>query len=302
VDQDRLRRLELLAADCGAAMEKGRRLAELTSLGVGGEIRALLRPRSTTSLAILLKSLREEGFGFRILGGGANIAGGPGPFEEPVILTRTLRQGPSFEGTSARVGAGFNIKRFVRACVLRGLGGLEWAEGIPGTVGGAMVMNAGSFGGEISQSLVEACWLSADGARRSRHVGPEDFAYRSSPFRDEGLLVEGAFQLMEEDPRLLDRRMREYQGKRIRSQPPGERSAGCIFKNPPGDSAGRLIDSCGQKGLEVGGVSVSEVHANFIVNRGDATSDDLFRLIDLVKKKVLDMTGVELEEEVVRWL
>jgi UDP-N-acetylmuramate dehydrogenase len=301
VDPDRPAALGTLAADCGVALETGRRLADLTSLGVGGPIRALLRPRTASALAALLAEMRRERFAFRILGGGANVAGGPGPFEDPVILTRTLRQEPAFEGTRVRAGAGFNIKRLVRACVGRGLAGLEWAEGIPGTIGGAIVMNAGSYGGEVAQVIREVAWLAPDGTLRRRHVGPEDFAYRTSPFRSEGVVVEGAFQLSEEDPRLLEERMRDFQGRRLRSQPPGERSAGCVFKNPPGDSAGRVIDAAGLKGLAVGGASVSDVHANFIVNRGDATSEDVFALIDRIKDRVLKATGIALEEEVVRW-
>lgn len=291
-----------LAADCGAALERGRSLADLTCLGVGGAIAALLRPRSVSSLASLLADLRRERFGCRILGGGANIAGGPGPFEEPVILTRTIRQEPIFEGTTARAGGGYNLKRFVRACAERGLAGLEWAEGIPGTIGGAIVMNAGSYGSDVSHDIVEAAWLTPGGTARRRRVGREEFGYRRSPFAGEGIVVEGVFALREDDPQAIEERMRGFAARRAKSQPPGERSAGCIFKNPPGDSAGRIIDAAGLKGLGVGGAFVSEVHANFIVNRGDATSDDVFRLIDLVKERVAKAAGLDLEEEVVRWV
>jgi UDP-N-acetylmuramate dehydrogenase len=293
--------LRELASDCGVPLETGRRMSELTSLGVGGEIRALLRPRDRSSLMALLRELHGSGTPVRILGGGANIAGGPGPVVEPVVLTRTLRQELAFQGNRFVAGGGCNIKRAVTACVVQGLAGLEWAEGIPGTIGGALAMNAGSYGGEFSQTVTEIAWLAPDGSERRRHVGPGDFSYRSSPFRTEGLIVEGVFTLKEEEPRRIEARMKDYQARRTRSQPPGERSAGCIFKNPPGDSAGRVIDACGLKGYAVGGVSVSEVHANFVVNRGDATSEDLFTLIERVKEKVMTASGVALEEEVVRW-
>jgi UDP-N-acetylmuramate dehydrogenase len=301
MDRERLQTLRVLAADCGVTLETGRRLAELTSLGVGGEIRALLRPRDAGSLARLLAEIHRAGMPVRTLGGGANIAGGPGPVEEPVVLTRTLKQDPVFDGCRVIAGGGHNIKRLVRECVARGLAGLEWAEGIPGTIGGALAMNAGSYGGEFSQAVVEVAWLAADGSWRRRHVGPGDFSYRSSPFRNEGVIVEGIFRLEEEDPQVLEEKVRDYQSRRMRSQPPGERSAGCIFRNPPGDSAGRIIDAAGLKGFTVGGVSVSDAHANFVVNRGDATSEDLFALIDQIKERVLHSTGVALEEEVVRW-
>ena len=294
-------RIAELAADCGVALETGRRLSELTSLGVGGEILTLLRPAERGSLASLLKELHGAGIGVRVLGGGANIAGGPGPVEEPVVLTRTLRQQIEFQGRRVIAGGGCNIKRTVTACVRRGLAGLEWAEGIPGTIGGALAMNAGCYGGDFSGNATEVAWIAPDGSLRRRHVGPGDFAYRSSAFRSEGVIVEGVFTLTEEDRELIDRRMRDYQARRMSSQPPGERSAGCIFRNPPGESAGRVIDSCGLKGLASGGISVSDVHANFFVNRGDGTSADLFALIDIVKERVREATGIELREEVVRW-
>lgn len=302
MDPDRARTLLTIAADCGAAVESGRRLSELTSIGVGGEIRFLLRPRSVRVMASLLAELHRGRFDFRILGGGANLVGGPGPFEDPILLTRTMKQEPVFEKTIVRAGGGFNIKRLVRACAARGLAGLEWAEGIPGTIGGSIVMNAGSYGGQMSDHLVEVAWLAPDGTERRRRVGREDFAYRSSPFRGEGAVVEGVFGLAEDDPRRIEERLREIQGRRMKSQPPGERSAGCIFRNPPGDSAGRLIDAAGLKGLAVGGASVSDVHANFVVNRGDATSEDLFELFERIKEEVARNLGVTLEEEVVRWL
>lgn len=297
----RMALLRELAADCGVALETGRRLSELTSLGVGGEIRALLRPGDRQSLATLLSELHRAAVPIRILGGGANIAGGPGPVEEPVVLTRTIRQEIAFEGRRMIAGGGCNIKRAVTACVRRGLAGLEWAEGIPGTIGGALATNAGCYGGDFSQSAAEVAWMAPDGSLHRRQVGPEDFSYRFSSFRSEGVIVEGLFLLNEETPALLEERMRGFQARRTASQPPGERSAGCIFKNPAGKSAGQVIEATGLKGLSVGGMSVSGIHANFFVNRGDASSEDLFALIDVVKERVSKACGIELQEEVVRW-
>jgi UDP-N-acetylmuramate dehydrogenase len=193
------------------------------------------------------------------------------------------------------------VKKLVRECVRRGLGGLEFAEGIPGTVGGTLFMNAGSYGGQMSDVVREVTYFDAGGTLHHRAVGPGDFSYRKSPFGAGEVIVEAVYQLTPGDPARLEERLREISGRRMKSQPPGERSAGCVFKNPPGDSAGRLIDALGLKGLSVGGASVSQVHGNFIVNRGDATAQDVLDLIDLIKKSVHEKSGVTLQEEAIIW-
>ena len=162
-------------------------------------------------------------------------------------------------------------------------------------------MNAGSYGGQMSDVVREVAYVDAGGALRRRDLSPEDFSYRRSPFETGDVIVEAVFELRPADPALMQKSVKEISRQRMASQPPGKRSAGCIFKNPPGDSAGRLIDSLGLKGLSVGGASVSQVHGNFIVNRGDATPRDVLDLIDLVKRQVKDKSGVELVEEVIVW-
>ncbi len=293
--------VEAIAARCGVAHETGRSMAEFTTIGVGGPIAHLLRPQGTEEMGRLLRALREAGHAPRIVGGGANTVAGGGPFTDPVVATRGIKHGPTFEGDRARAGCGVMVKRLVRACVERGLGGLEFAEGIPGTVGGTVFMNAGSYGGQMSDVVREVSWFDVEGALHRQGVGPSDFSYRASPFRGGAVIVEAVFELSPADPARLEERLRDVQSRRLASQPPGERSAGCVFKNPPGDSAGRLIDELGLKGLSVGGASVSQAHGNFIVNRGDATPQDVLELIERIKREVERRSGVALEEEVVLW-
>src|SRR5688572_7620178 len=138
-----------IAARCGVPVDTGRTLAEFTTIGVGGPASHVLRPASIGSLQELLKSLRAAGHAPRVLGGGANLIAGPGPFTDPIVVTRGIKHGPVFEGHRARAGCGLVVKKLVRQCVDHGLAGLEFAEGIPGTVGGTVYMNAGSYGGQM---------------------------------------------------------------------------------------------------------------------------------------------------------
>ena len=294
--------VEAIAQRHGVVTEAGHMLAEYTTIGVGGPAAAVLKPDSIETMGRLLADLKRAGYRPRILGGGANLIAGPGPFTDPVILTRGIKHGPLFEGNRVRAGCGVVVKRLVHKCAERGLSGLEFAEGIPGTVGGTVYMNAGSFGGQMSDTVREVVWFDQEGKLHRQAVVASDFSYRRSPFQSGAVIVEAVFELTAAEPAVIDARVKEIAARRWKSQPPGERSAGCIFKNPAGDSAGRLIDGCGLKGLSVGGASVSLAHGNFIVNRGDATAQDVLALIDLVKQKVHEKSGVSLEEEVIFWM
>ncbi len=294
--------VEAIAQRHGVATEAGHMLAEYTTIGVGGPAAHVLKPDCIEDMGKLLADLKRAGYRPRILGGGANLIAGPGPFTDPVILTRGIKHGPLFEGNRVRAGCGVVVKRLVHKCAERGLSGLEFAEGIPGTVGGTVYMNAGSFGGQMSDTVREVAWFDQEGELHRQAVVASDFSYRRSPFQSVAVIVETVFELTPAEPAVINARVKEIAARRWKSQPPGERSAGCVFKNPAGDSAGRLIDGCGLKGLSVGGASVSLAHGNFIVNRGDATPQDVLALIDLIKRKVHEKSGVSLEEEVILWM
>jgi len=293
--------VETIAARHAVPVDRGRMMAEFTSIGVGGPVDFVLRPSSVDALAGIIPALRAAGFRPRVIGGGANLIAGEGPFREPVILTRGIKHGPIIEGHRARAGCGLSVKKLVTQCVEKGLTGLEFAEGIPGTVGGTVFMNAGSYGGQMADVVREVLLVDAAGHLVTRKVGPTDFSYRRSPFTSAETIVEAVFDLAPGDPQTMRETLRSIASRRLASQPPGERSAGCVFKNPKGDSAGRIVDAAGLKGLAVGGASVSTVHGNFIVNRGDATSTDVLELIAQVKSRVAAATGVALEEEVILW-
>ena len=162
-------------------------------------------------------------------------------------------------------------------------------------------MNAGSYGGQMSDVVREVSLFTSDGELHRRKVQPDDFAYRKSPFSNKEIIVEATFELTPSDPAALQERLKSIAQQRLGSQPPGERSAGCIFRNPEGDSAGRLVDSLGLKGMSVGGASISMIHGNFIVNRGDATPEDVIALIERVASEVERRSGVTLQREVILW-
>lgn len=297
-----LERIEALAADHGVRLERDQSLARFTFFGVGGPMRALLCPTSLASLPGLLHDLHGENLSPRILGCGTNLVASDRPFEQPIIYMGDLHQEePRFEDNMVTVSAGFRLPALVRRTMHQGFGGLEFAEGIPGTVGAALVINAGSFGGSIGDHVEWLRLVDMDGKEQILHPKPSDFAYRGSTFVGKGLILDAALRLQPDDETAIRGRLDDIRARRRESQPLKERSAGCIFKNPPGESAGRIIDELGLKGKRRGGAVVSEVHANFIVNRGGATAADILGLMKEVKSAVERATGLVLEEEVALW-
>jgi UDP-N-acetylmuramate dehydrogenase len=272
-----------------------------TSLGVGGPARLLLEPDDAETLAPLLARLHAAGVRFEFLGAGSNLLvadGGP-PFV--VIASEALGAEPRIDGATVRVGAGYPVPRLVKRLQKAGLAGLEFAEGIPGSVGGCVRMNAGWHEGSFGQVVASLTTITRQGLLEERTATPATFAYRKSPGLGDRFVAAATLRLAPDDPARIEARVRGYHDHRVRTQPTGARNAGCIFKNPEGDHAGRLIDAAGLKGRAVGQAVISEVHANFIINRGGATYADVAALIDAVREAVLAATGVTLEPEVIRW-
>jgi len=297
-------RLVELARDLEVPLTLQAPLAPLTWLGIGGATPFLFKPRSAASIPPLLAGLAAAGMTPRWLGAGSNLLIDDRGIDDPVICTSELRAEPRLEADgSVRALGGVALPGFARWLAGRGLAGLEFAEGIPGSVGGSVAMNAGAFGRDLGERTARVV-LAHPGGRIEEHpVAEGDFAYRRSRFATTGALVlEAVFKLEPGDPPELTRRLEEFRRHRRDTQPLSEQSAGCIFKNPAGGpSAGALIDSCGLKGLTHGAAAVSRLHANFVVNPGGAGFADVRALIDEVKARVEGRTGVLLEEEIRVW-
>jgi len=272
-----------------------------TYLGVGGPAALFVVPGSPQPLAKALALLTGAGIPFDYLGAGSNLLVADSGPSFVVIAAEALAAEPEITGETVRIGAGYHLPRLVKRLQKAGLAGLEFAEGIPGSVGGSIRMNAGWHEGEIGQRVASIETVTREGAIEELPATPDMFAYRSSPGLQDRFVASATLKLISDDPLVIAERMRGYRDHRVSSQPTGARNAGCIFKNPQGDYAGRLIERCGLKGRSVGGAVVSEIHANFIINRGGATFGDVAALIETIRAEVFARTGIELEAEVRRW-
>lgn len=276
-------------------------LAMHTWFQLGGPAEFFAEPDDPDQLVDLVRRCREEDVPVRVLGGGSNVLvrdeGVPGMvvhLEAPALAEIRV------EGRTIRAGAAAPLGRVVTTAVREGLAGIETLIGIPGTLGGALRGNAGAHAADIGQWTAEATIVTAAGEVVQRVREEMVFSYRYSSL-DELVIVEAAIELVEDDPRELSKRMQKHWIIKKASQPLGQPSAGCVFKNPRGFSAGELIEQAGLKGTRIGGAVVSEHHAGFIVAEPKCTSQDVLRLIDLVRAQVHDRMGVELELEIVVW-
>jgi UDP-N-acetylmuramate dehydrogenase len=280
-------------------------LAQFTTFGIGGPARYLVEPRSVDELVGVLDALSSEGVPFRILGGGANLLIPDEGVRCAVIRLAGELAERSCDGARATAGAAVPLGRLVSECAKRGLSGAEGLAGIPGTIGGALVMNAGGRWGRMGDITESANVLARDDGRsavaRVLDKAAIRFGYRESSLRGE-VILGAMLALRQDDPAHVAETTRGCLDEKRRTQDLKAKSAGCAFKNPPqGPSAGALIDGAGLKGARVGGAQVSRIHANFIVNTADATARDVTELINLVRDKVFAVSGVRLELEIELW-
>lgn len=277
-------------------------LREFTWYKLGGPARWFVTPRDEAELQLVLKRLRDAGVAWRVLGHGANVLVRDGGFDGAVIhLSSVAFAESTIDGETVIARGGADFPKLVKRACNRGLGGLEILAGIPGTLGGIVRMNAGGKYGDISQVVCEVSVVDGSGEARTLSKDEVQFAYRKTSLA--GSVVTGArLMLREESPPDLVDRFRQIWNEKYATQPPvSERSAGCIFKNPPGHSAGRLVDQAGLKGRRVGGATISAKHANFIVADASATATDVLELVNIAKDRVLQEFGVELQLEVEVW-
>jgi len=277
-------------------------LARHTAVRLGGPADWLyLAQESDDELEAVVSAAWAAGYPLHVLGGGANVLISDGGVRGLVVVNGVTTT--TFNAEIVTASAGHGLSKLARKCAAGGLTGLEWAASIPGTVGGSVVNNAGAHGGDIAGCLVSAEVLDAESRRQTLSVDELAYGYRTSAlkaqFERRFLVLAATFRLQPADPAACAAKIDEVVAYRKRTQPPGA-SLGSIFKNPPGDYAGRLIETCGLKGLTVGGAQVSPVHANFFINRGGATASDYSALIDQVQAAVLERTGVRLETEIER--
>jgi UDP-N-acetylmuramate dehydrogenase len=276
-------------------------MAPHTSFRVGGTVRYFLEPRDWDDINTIYDRCWRSGIRVRVLGRGCNTLVADGHHDWAVVSTRRLNWCQR-DGNRVEVGSGYDLGHLVRRAEGWGLAGFEALAGIPGTVGGAVAMNAGGRYGCIGDWLVEAT-LAEPGGKPARvprsRLGLD---YRTSRLVDgRPLLVSASFELQGESPLGLRERRRHIVAEKRAAQPMAARSAGCVFKNPKGESAGRLIDEAGFKGRRIGDAVVSRKHANFIVNCGKATATDVLELIEIVRQGVKNIFGVWLELEIEVW-
>src|SRR5271157_231611 len=276
-------------------------LAELTYLGIGGTT-DLLSIRRHDTIPELLNSLDGRGIPHKFLGGGSNLLVIDG--ELPFVVLQLADHDPDvvIEGNIASVDAAADLGRTVTFCAKHNLGGMEGLIGVPGTVGGALRMNAGAYGMQIGSYVREVTLYRAADRRIETLRGAQiSFEYRHTSFAPDDMMLTVKLELPSKAYPEILQGIRICNEKRRASQPLGQKSAGCIFKNPPGASAGRMIDELGLKGFAVGDARISDRHANFFVNTGHASAADMLGLIADVRKRVRQVYGVTLENEVVVW-
>jgi UDP-N-acetylmuramate dehydrogenase len=282
-------------------LRRGVSLAELTSLGIGGTT-DLLRIHRHESIPALLVLLERDGIAYRFLGGGSNLLVMDG--ELPFVVLQLGQPKPDvvIEGNIAFVDAAADLGKTVTLCAKNNLGGMEGLIGVPGTVGGALRMNAGAYGIQIGSYVREVKVYRAGDRTIEILKGDQiSFEYRHTSFAPDDMMLSVKLELPSKPFQEILQGIRICNEKRRSSQPLGQKSAGCIFKNPPGASAGRMIDELGLKGHSVGDARVSDRHANFFVNSGRASAADMLRLISDVRTQVQQVYGVTLENEVVVW-
>ncbi len=293
-----LNHLETLCKQYGAAFAADEPLCSHTTFRVGGACKAFVTVPDAAACAALRRFLSEAELPHRFIGRGSNLIVADAGYAGVVLVLAPEARICQGENGTLTAWAGGSLKSLCNAAAEATLTGLEFAYGIPGTVGGAVYMNAGAYGGEMSQILTEVQAVDAQGALQSIPAADLDLSYRHSCFMQNDLVIlQAAMQLAAGDGAEIRAKMDDLMHRRIEKQPLEYPSAGSTFKRPEGSYASMLIDRCGLKGLTVGGAQVSEKHAGFVINRGGATCDDILRLCAKVRDEVQRQTGYVLELE-----
>jgi UDP-N-acetylmuramate dehydrogenase len=270
---------------------------------VGGAIDWVISPQTEEEAAALVHALDRNGIGWRPLGSGSNVLAGDGAHHYVVLSLKELKGEVRFMGERVSVTAGYSLPRLCIDVARQGLSGIEGLGGIPGTVGGALWMNAGAYGHEIG-GVTESVRVAREGRVVELPGDSISWNYRHTSFKEGELVLGATLRLTPDDPQRIRERMEDAKSRRMATQPHGSRSAGCFFKNPPAGSigTGKIIDELGMKGARRGTALVSPVHANFIVTEGEgARAEDALALAEEIRERVKREHGIELEYEVELW-
>jgi UDP-N-acetylmuramate dehydrogenase len=287
--------------ELGVELRQGVSLREKTSLEIGGATDELLLRRFET-IPEVMRLLASENIRHRFLGGGTNVLIADGELQWVVLHLPTSQPGMRVEGNAAYVDASADLGGMVTFCAKRDLGGMEGLIGVPGSVGGALRMNAGAYGTQIGTHVREVeLYRAATGQLETLRGDAIRFDYRHTSFAPDDVMLRVKLELPSKPFKEILAGIRVCNEKRRASQPLNQKSAGCIFKNPAGGSAGKMIDELGLKGHRVGDAMVSDRHANFFVNAGRASCGDMLKLIEEVRERVRAAYGIELENEVIVW-
>ena len=293
-----LERLDALAAERGIALDRDAPLAPLTTLRVGGPADRLAAPESTDALVAVAGLAAEAGVPAFMLGKGSDIVVADAGIRGLVIRARA--DGATIDGLRVHAEAGASMTALAKRCAREGLAGFDWAISIPGTFGGAVWANAGAHGGEMAEVLTEVEVLDPrDGTRRRLAADECGFAYRESRFKHgTDVILGGTVELARGEPGAIRALVDAHQSHRRATQPLADQNAGSVFRNPPGDHAGRLVEAAGLKGHRIGSAQVSTLHANFIVTDRGGRAADVRAVGDHVRATVADRFGVELRYEI----
>lgn len=282
-------------------VKRAEALSKHTSFRIGGKADFFIEPEDSEDLRLLLNHAKKNKFKLLFIGSGSNILPKDGELKEIVVHLNSVNFAKvKFENNYCVAGSGVALAKLIRQAALHGLGGLEFLAGIPGTVGGAVIMNAGAWGKEVADSLEEVSVMDYNGKVKALNRNKIKFAYRSSGL-DKYIILGARFKLSKVAPIKIKSKIEKYLKERSISQGFLSPNAGSIFKNPKNNTAGKLIELCGLKGRSAGGAVISDKHANFILNRNHAKAKDVLKLMKLAKIEVKRNFKISLEPEIKIW-
>jgi len=279
----------------GIFYERNASLKKLSSFRIGGEADTVIYPSSADQVSMLVRFFSSSNIQYLVLGNGSNILFPDGEFSIPIIKTDKM-DSVTVSGNKMTVGAGCLNSKVAMTAYENSLSGFEFAHGIPGSIGGAVRMNAGAYGEEMSGVTKSVVYVDESG--KINTVCEMGFGYRKSIFTDKDIVCEASLELQSGEPEMIMEKMKDLRNRRKSSQPLEYPSAGSVFKRPEGYFVGKMIQDSGLKGFSVGGAQISEKHAGFIINTGDATSKDVRDLIAYIQKVIFENYGVKLETEI----